>query len=129
MRGGSPISVGQQLAQRRRELDIPQGVLARLVGVTVTTVSGTENDRSAIQRGKRHAWERALRLRPGTISRAYEHGKSIEPLSVAAGAPYADMNDKYERAVWQMAISEADRVIMIDLLRESRREERGRRPA
>lgn len=43
---------------------------------------------------------------------------------------YADLSDRYERAVWEMALSEDDRRTLIDLLRKGReQDERGRRPA
>jgi DNA-binding XRE family transcriptional regulator len=74
-----PLLVGQQLKRRREELDLTQGTLANLVDVTVTSVSSAENERSTISRGKRPAWERALNLIPGTISRAYRDGTPIEP--------------------------------------------------
>lgn len=135
----APPSVGSQLARRRKELDIPQGTLAQMASVTVTSISKAENDRVAIRRGKRGDWERALRLKAGTISRAYETGSPIEPLEAperqvrprgarrGQGAPYADMTDPYERVIWDMKISEADRRTLIDLLRSDRQE--GRRPA
>lgn len=117
----APPSVGKQLARRRKSLDIPQSALAAMADVTVTSISKAENDLVAIRRGKRSDWERALRLKPGTISRAYDTGTPIEPLDDAPPAePYADMTDEYERAVWHIAIPEEDRRRIIDLLRKAR---------
>ncbi|HEY5832426.1 helix-turn-helix domain-containing protein [Streptomyces sp.] len=123
--------VGRQLAERRDELNLSQVALAELIGVTSTSVSAAENGRSSIQRGKRSAWERALALKPGTISRAYARGTLLEPLddtSVSTPSPYADMSNPRERAIWEMSISEADRRMIIDLLRQERHDS-GQRPA
>lgn len=123
--GAAPPTVGTQLARRRKSLDIPQGTLATMASVTVTSISKAENDLVAIRRGKRPDWERALRLRPGTISRAYETGSPIEALDdIPPAEPYADMTDEYERAIWQIAIPEEDRKRIIDLIRKGRREGR-----
>lgn len=125
----APPPVGRQLAERRQELNLTQPALAELIDITPTSVSAAENGRSSIQRGKRSAWERALQLRSGTISRAYNRGTLIEPLEDAAEAPpYADLTDEHERVIWQLKISEADRRTIIDLLRKERRES-GQRPA
>jgi len=124
------LPVGKQLARRREELDIPQGALAQMAGVTVTSISKAENDRVAIRRGKRSDWEQALRLKPGTISRAYDGGSPIEPLEESASMPpYADLANPRERAIWELKISEADRRTIIDLLRQERRESEGRNSA
>jgi transcriptional regulator with XRE-family HTH domain len=112
--------VGQQLARRREALDLTQGALAALVRITVTTVSSTERGRTTITRGKRSAWEAALRLRPGTIAGAYRGGP-LEALDEEP-QPYADMTDRHERAIWEMSLSEEDRRAVIDVLRSDRRE-------
>lgn len=119
----APTSVGQQLAKRREELDLTQDALARLVGVTAPTVSVTERGHTEIRRSKRPAWERALQLQPGTISQAYRDGTSIEP-APASQAPYANLDDPHERAIWEMRISEDDRRTLIDILRSDRRGQR-----
>lgn len=124
---GPPLPVGQQLKERRDQLDLTQGAIANLVGVTVTSVSAAENGRATISRGKRPAWERALDLKPGTISRAYRDGIPIEPATADTHGVYADLTDPHERAVWEMSISEDDRREMIDILRADRK--RQRRPA
>ena len=126
----TPTKVGQQLAARREELDLTQAVLAARIGITTTSVGAAERGRSAIIRSKRAAWERALHLRPGTLSRAYREGADLEPLDTpTAEQPYADLSDRYERAVWEMTqLSEADRKEMIDMLREGKERRRQRSP-
>jgi transcriptional regulator with XRE-family HTH domain len=114
-------TVGQQLAKRREKLDMTQDALARLIGVTPPTVSVTERGHTEIRRSKRPAWERALQLRPGTISQAYRDGTPIEPAPTSTQEPYADLTDPQERTVWEMNISEPDRRDMIDILRSAKR--------
>lgn len=113
--------VGQQLAARRDELDLTQDALARRIGITTTTVSATETGRTKISLGKRGAWETALRLKAGTIGRAYRTGAALE-VQADDSDTYADMTDRYERAIWEMAISVEDRRTLIDLLRQDRRD-------
>jgi transcriptional regulator with XRE-family HTH domain len=36
---------------------------------------------------------------------------------------YADLSDRYERAIWEMALSEDDRRTLIDLLRKGRQQD------
>lgn len=126
----SPTPVGQQLADRRDELDLTQARLAQAIGVTTTTISATENGRTQISRSKRPLWEQALSLQPGTIGRAYRTGSRIEPLDaeLSPATPYADLSDTSERAIWEMRISEEDRRTLIDILRSDRRDS-GRRTA
>lgn len=120
-----PARVGQQLAGRREELDLTQQTLAARIGITVASVSAAERGRSVIMRGKRAGWEQALHLRPGTLGRAYRDGTDIEVLEMpAAGHPYADLSDRYERAIWEMPLSEADRRTMVDMIREARQQRR-----
>lgn len=76
--GTSPAEVGRQLARRREDLDLTQEDLAQRIGVVAKTVSGVERGLSSISRSKRPAWEKALALRAGTISRAYRDGAPIE---------------------------------------------------
>lgn len=116
-----PLPVGRQLAERREELDLTQESAARRIGVTATTVSATERNRNEISRSKRPAWEQALRLKPGTITKAYRTGSAIEPLNDEDQLP-ADMSDPHERAIWEMDISEDDRRTMIEILRTDRRD-------
>lgn len=114
----APMPVGEQLKARREALDLTQGGLASLVGVTVTSVSSAENNRSTISRGKRPLWERALQLKAGTISAAYRDGTRLEPAeSSAAEPPYADMTDPKEAAVWALDLSVSDRIEIIDAVR------------
>lgn len=122
----STPTVGQQLANRREQLDLTQDALARLIGITAPTVSVTERGHTEISRGKRPAWERALQLKPGTISQAYRDGTPIETAD-DDHAPYADLTDPHERAIWEMKLSEDDRRRLIDILRADRRGQR--RPA
>jgi transcriptional regulator with XRE-family HTH domain len=119
-----PHSVGQQLRHRRESLDLTQPALAGRIGIDPSTVSLTERDKSEIQRGKRAAWEKALKLRPGTISRAYADGTPIEPAPDTETPPYANLADDHERAVWEMNISEDDRRTLIDILRADRQKQR-----
>lgn len=121
-----PHSVGQQLRARREALDLTQPALAQRIGVDPSTVSATERDKTEIQRGKRAAWENALALRPGSITRAYADGTQIEPAPAPAAdqAPYANLADPHERDVWAMNISEDDRRKMIDILRADRQRQR-----
>jgi transcriptional regulator with XRE-family HTH domain len=117
-----PHSVGQQLRARREALDLTQPALAQRIGIDPSTVSATERDKTEIQRGKRPAWEKALALKPGTITRAYNDAAPIEP---APDQPaYADLNDSHERAIWEMNISESDRRTLIDILRADRKRQR-----
>jgi transcriptional regulator with XRE-family HTH domain len=118
--GDSPPAVGLQLAKRREELDLTQEALARRIGITTATVSNTERGRTEITRSKRAKWEQALRLAPGTISNAYRSGDPLERL--ADDEFRADMSDQYERAIWEMDLSEDDRRIIIELLRSDRRD-------
>jgi transcriptional regulator with XRE-family HTH domain len=121
-----PTPVGQQLAARRDELDLTQDALARRIGITAATVSNAERGRTEINRGKRSKWEQALRLKPGTIGRAYRTGTPLERLD--DDPSFADLSDPYERAIWEMDISEDDRRVVIELLRRDR-EEGGRHSA
>jgi transcriptional regulator with XRE-family HTH domain len=123
----TPTPVGQQLADRRDELDLTQESLARRIGITSSTVSATERGRTEIRRSKRPAWEEALQLQAGSISRAYRDGAALEPLEVTPKVlPYADLDDPRERTIWDMKISEDDRRVMIDLLRADRQENQRR---
>lgn len=126
---GPPLPVGQQLKERREELDLTQGALANLVGVTVTSISSAENGRSTISRGKRPTWEQALQLKSGTISRAYRDGTPLEPATPTEQTAYADLNDPHERAISEMNISEADKRDMIRLVRLGREQDQHRRRA
>lgn len=126
-----PIPVGQQLRQRREELDLTQEALAQRIGITAATVSVTERGQTEIRRSKRPAWERALQLKAGTISRAYKNGTPLEPADSPTEPPYADMSNPKEAAVWAMPLSEADRRELIDLVRqqEARKRRRGQQSA
>lgn len=117
-----PHSVGQQLRSRRQALDLTQPALAQRVGIDPSTVSTTERGLTEIQRGKRAAWEKALDLRPGTISQAYRDGTPIEAAPAPAPDPsvYADLTNPDERAVWELKIPESDRREMIDIVRRNR---------
>lgn len=122
-----PDSVGQQLRRRRESLDLTQPALAGRIGIDPSTVSATERDKTEIQRGKRAAWEKALNLKPGTITRAYADATPIEPADTPSEPPYADLSDPHERAIWEMNISESDRRDMIRLVRLGREQENRRR--
>jgi transcriptional regulator with XRE-family HTH domain len=119
--------VGQQLADRREELDLTQQALAQRIDMTSTTVSATERGRTEISRSNRAAWEQALRLAPGTISRAYKEGTRLQPLAPPTPQePYADLEDLRERTIWEMNVPEENRRKMIDILRADRKDERRR---
>lgn len=119
----TPTLVGQQLAARRDELDLTQQALAGLIGVTPTTVSATERGKTTISRSKRPRWEAALRLRAGTLARAYRDSTPLEtldpPNEPPEPGPYADMTDPHERALWAIPVAEADRRELIDIYRRS----------
>lgn len=117
----TPTRVGQQLRDRREQLDLTQGALARRIGIDASTVSVTERGQTQIQRGKRTAWEQALDLQSGTITRAYNDGADLE--ATPPPPPYADLSDRHERAVWELNLPEEDRRAMIDILRSDRSEE------
>ena len=71
--------VGTQLADRRdHQLGLTQQQLADRIGVSSQTVSEIERGNNRIQRGKRQAWEAALGLVSGTITRAYRQGTQLE---------------------------------------------------
>lgn len=111
-------SVGQQLRARREALDLTQGALAKRIGIDSSTVSVTERDITEIQRSKRPAWETALRLKAGTISRAYKDGTALEVLSESPDEPpYADLSIPKEAAIWAMNLPEEDRRELIDASR------------
>lgn len=118
--GDSPTAVGQQLAQRREELDLTQETLARRIGITAASVSNSERGRTEITRSKRAKWEKALRLMPGTISQAYRTGTPLARLDTDEF--HVDMTDQYERAIWELDIDEDDRRMIIELLRADRKE-------
>lgn len=120
-------AVGRQLAARRESLDLTQHAVASRIGTTVNSVSAAERGKVTIMRGRRGAWEQTLGLKTGTISRAYTSGSLIEVAGeVVPEAPYADLTDAHEKAVWEMNIPEEDRRTMIDILRSDRREQQGR---
>lgn len=128
----APTRVGQQLARRREDLDLTQGAVATEVGITVTSVSSAERGRATISRSKRPLWEQALRLKPGTISRAYRDGTDLELApepTPQQEAPYADLSDRLERTAWEMPLSVEDRKLIVDMLREAKAQGRGDRSA
>jgi len=89
----SMAAVGQQLQARREDLDLTQGEVGQRVGIRGETVSAIERGRNAISRSKRAAWEVVLRLKPGTITRAYKDGTPIE----AASGDGEDPLDRLDR--------------------------------
>ncbi|MDN3021572.1 helix-turn-helix transcriptional regulator [Streptomyces sp. S.PB5] len=128
----APLRVGQQLSGRREDLDLTQGAVAAEVGITVTSVSSAERGRATISRSKRPLWERALRLKPGTISRAYRDGTDLEPapeVEAQSEAPYADLSDHLERTAWEMPLSVEDRKLIVDMLRQAKAQGRSERSA
>ena len=125
----SPTDVGRQLLERREDLDLTQQELAQRIGISARTVSAVERGVNQITKSRRGDWERALGLKPGTISRAYRDGSRLEPAE-----PYAHISDvriattrapaegegedpKIERAAELLAEAQA-------LLEEIRRERR-----
>lgn len=126
-----PVSVGQQLARRREELDLTQEAVARRIGISTPTVSVTERGHTQIRVSKRSDWEKALGLKPGTIGRAYRDGTPIEIADVASAPepPYADLSDRLERTAWEMPLSLEDRKLIVDMLREAKAQGRGDRSA
>lgn len=114
--------VGRQLAARREALDLTQQAVAVDVGITVTSVSAAENGRSAIMRGRRPLWERALRLKAGTISRSYATGAPLEPADPPSGEGHPPPVDPDERVIWEMDIPERYRRDIIDILRSAKHE-------
>lgn len=126
----TPTRVGRQLAQRREDLDLTQGAVAGHVGITVTSVSSAERGRTTISRSKRPGWEQVLKLKPGTIARAYRDGGDLEPdLTLVQEQPYADLSDRLERTAWEMPVSVEDRKQIIDMLREAKAQGRSERSA
>ncbi|MEV7867429.1 helix-turn-helix domain-containing protein [Streptomyces sp. NPDC088124] len=123
---GTPTLVGKHLAERREELDLTQQALASRIGITVNSVSAAENGRTVISRGKRPLWEQALELAPGAINRSYTKGVDLERVEPAEPQPkpYINLADRYERAVWELDLSEEDRRTMIEILRSSREDAR-----
>ena len=84
----SPADVGRQLLERREDLDLTQQELAQRIGISARTVSAVERGVNQITKSRRGDWERALELKPGTISRAYRDGSRLEPAE-----PYAHISD------------------------------------
>lgn len=126
----TPTSVGKQLKARREALNLTQSALASLVGVDAASVSGAERDKREITRGKRTSWETALRLVPGTITRAYQDGAPIEALDDPGPEVYANLDDEVERAAWALNVTPAEKRMLIDLYRASiARASSRRRPA
>lgn len=128
----APIRVGQQLARRREDLDLTQGAVSQLVGITVTSVSSAERGRATISRSKRPIWEQALQLKPGTLTRAYRDGSDLEPVDTPRPQPeqpYADMSDRLERTAWEMPLSVEDRKLIVDMLRKAKEQGRSQRSA
>ena len=78
MTASAPRVVGRQLLERRVQLDLTQQQLADRIGISARTVSAAERGSNQIIRSRRAAWERALRLKAGTIGRAYREGAPIE---------------------------------------------------
>lgn len=94
----NPARVGQQLAQRREDLNLTQEGLGQRIGITSFAVSAAERGRNEIRRSKRSDWERALGLRPGTLSRAYRDGSPIEVDQPPAEQPAEpELDDLEER--------------------------------
>ena len=92
--GTSPGAVGQQLARQREAMDLTQEDLGQRVGIAARTVSAIERGLNSISRSKRPAWEQALGLKLGTISRAYRDGAPIEQVEAEpASAVTADLPD------------------------------------
>lgn len=119
--------VGQQLAARRMALDLTQQLAADRIGIRSTAVSAAERGLNQIQRSRRGDWERVLRLKPGSISRAYATGAPLEPADTPGdqGPPvYADLSDPHERAIWETDIPEEQRRDIIDMLRLGKRARR-----
>lgn len=126
----TPTSVGKQLKARREALNLTQAVLAALVNVDAGSVSGAERDTREITRGKRASWENALRLVPGTITRAYQEGTAIEVLDNAVPEVDANLDDEVERAALALNVTAAEKQMLIGLYRAAlARASSRRRPA
>jgi len=98
------IQVGQALRARRLDLGLSQEELARTAKTSERSIGSAERGESAIQLRKRAAWEEALQLRRGTISRAYRTGSDLETIDEpATGGP-----ESWHRIEWDL-YSEAQR--------------------
>ncbi|MCM8552667.1 helix-turn-helix domain-containing protein [Streptomyces sp. STCH 565 A] len=113
-------AVGQQLAARRKTLDLTQQMAAERIGITSTTVSAVERGLNEIQRSKRGDWERGLELTSGSITRAYESGTPLQPAAPAQDSP-TSISDPDEQTVWDMDIPENYRRDIIEILRSAKR--------
>ncbi|MFJ6073636.1 helix-turn-helix domain-containing protein [Streptomyces sp. NPDC093065] len=113
-------AVGQQLAARRKQLDLTQQMAAERIGITSTTVSAVERGINEIQRSKRADWERGLDLASGTITRAYEAGTPVQAAPPPAEPPVRPA-DPDEQTVWDMDIPETYRRDIIEILRSAKR--------
>ncbi|GHI91686.1 helix-turn-helix domain-containing protein [Streptomyces olivaceus] len=113
-------TVGQQLARRRKQLDLTQQMAAERIGITSTTVSAVERGLNEIQRSKRADWERGLDLAAGSITRSYEDGAPLQPAAPARATP-APSSDPDEKVVWDMNIPESYRRDIIEILRSAKR--------
>lgn len=88
---------GNKLAARREDLDMTQEQLAQRINIRSTTVSAIERGRNAITRSKRGAWEAALRLKAGTITRAYNDGAELEKQDAEQPSGGEDSFDRLDR--------------------------------
>ncbi|MCM1974591.1 helix-turn-helix domain-containing protein [Streptomyces sp. G1] len=113
-------TVGQQLAARRKQLDLTQQLAADRIGITPTTVSAVERGINEIQRSKRADWERGLGLAPGAITRAYDTGAPLQPAASDRQPPPLPA-DAAEQAIWDMDIPESYRRDIIEILRSVKR--------
>lgn len=80
------IRVGRALRARRLDLGLSQEELARKAKTSERSIGSAERGESAIQLRKRGAWEEALHLQRGAISRAYRTGAELETIDIA-GVP------------------------------------------
>lgn len=121
--GTSPAAVGQQLARQRENLDLTQEDLGQRVGIAARTVSAVERGLNSISRSKRTAWEQALGLKSGTISRAYRDGTSLEPAESELG-PEPDDDDlsPFERRILREM---AEQRAILEEIRAEREAEQG----
>jgi transcriptional regulator with XRE-family HTH domain len=129
---GFPARVGRHLAERREDLDLTQNALAQRIGITSASVSAVERGVSEIRRSLRARWETALRLRQGTITRAYNDGTPLDVVAEGDALPYPDPDDPTERALWNMALkgeySKDVARAMIDLRRREREQKQQETP-
>lgn len=120
------IHVGRALRARRLDLGLSQEELARTARTSERSIGSAERGESAIQLKKRAAWEEALHLQRGAISRAYRTGADLETIDIT-GVPELRDEDWTEFEAYIYSQPDLDEPARRDLVNRYR-EAKGRPP-